>query len=289
MKVEKATRRPLCTYFGGKWRIAPWVIEHMPPHDIYLELFGGMASVLLCKPKAKAEVYNDRDGDVVNLFRVLIDPDKRQELVKRVAITPYSRDLFVQAWRDKTAGNWQSDVERAWLMLVCTYMAYGSSGSRDRKGAFPGFEVLVQENGACSSSVWAGAPDLLVEVARRFAGVVVENRDWEFLFDVYDGGSATLFYIDPPYLSTNYGYNVAFTVEDHERLLKRVTQAKSMVMLSGYENDLYRDMLADWAIFRRSNRNIRAEETTECLWLNPQALDALETASGKNALIRACS
>jgi hypothetical protein len=66
-------------YHGGKWMLAPWIIEHFPPHRIYTEAFGGAASVLMRKPRAKlVEVYNDLDGEIVSLFRVLRDPDGRR-------------------------------------------------------------------------------------------------------------------------------------------------------------------------------------------------------------------
>lgn len=63
--------RPVLRYYGGKWRLAPRIVELFPPHYIYTEVFGGACSVLMLKSRSRCEIYNDLDGEVVNVFRVL--------------------------------------------------------------------------------------------------------------------------------------------------------------------------------------------------------------------------
>lgn len=74
--------------------LAPWIISHFPAHRVYVEAYGGAGSVLMRKPRAYAEVYNDLDGEVVNLFRVLRNPSQARELIRIVDLTPYAREEF---------------------------------------------------------------------------------------------------------------------------------------------------------------------------------------------------
>lgn len=79
----------LVRYHGGKVRIAEKIIGLFPAYDCYVEPFGGGGAVLLAKPRARLEVYNDLDGDKVALFRALRDAPA--ELAEAIALTPFAR------------------------------------------------------------------------------------------------------------------------------------------------------------------------------------------------------
>jgi len=49
---------------GGKWLMAPFVIEHLPPHKLFCKPFGASASVLMRKPRSDVEVIGDLDEEL---------------------------------------------------------------------------------------------------------------------------------------------------------------------------------------------------------------------------------
>src|SRR4051812_49100283 len=114
---EIAISRPVLRYFGGKWKLAPWIISQFPPHRIYVEPFGGGASVLLRKDRSYGEIYNDLDTEVVNVFRVLQRHPRR--LKRMLEVTPFARDEWELAYvRVK------DPVERARRAIIRSFMGF---------------------------------------------------------------------------------------------------------------------------------------------------------------------
>src|SRR5581483_4675950 len=164
---------------GGKWNIAPWIIANMPGHTCYVEPFGGGANVLLRKRRTASECYNDLDGQVVNVFRVLQDPRKAEELCRRVYFTPFARAEF-----DRTYDEPFDDIEWARFTIARSFMGYGSdSVTRSCRTGF--------------RSKWATWPGNITDFVERLRGVVIENRDAYEVIARFDCPE-TLFYIDPP-------------------------------------------------------------------------------------------
>lgn len=111
--------RPVLRWHGGKFLLAPWVISHFPKHRIYVEPFGGAASVLLQKPRSYGEVYNDLNGDVVNLFQVLRDPELALTLANMLRLTPFSRVEFKLSYVPADC-----QVERARRLVVRCFQGF---------------------------------------------------------------------------------------------------------------------------------------------------------------------
>ena len=56
--MRKQMRSPI-TWCGGKGLLVTKLLELMPEHKVYVEVFGGGASLLFGKKPAKVEIYND--------------------------------------------------------------------------------------------------------------------------------------------------------------------------------------------------------------------------------------
>ena len=96
-------------WYGGKFSHLDWLLPLLPTCHHYCEPFAGSGAVLLNRESSPVETYNDIDGDVVNFFRVL--RDRYEELIRAIALTPFSREEYHVAIYGNTHGI--SDVERA--------------------------------------------------------------------------------------------------------------------------------------------------------------------------------
>jgi DNA adenine methylase len=256
--------RPPVRYFGGKWRIAPWIIQHFPPHITYCEPFCGGASVLFRKAPSRFEVINDLNGDVVNFFDMLrARPD---DLIHAIELTPYARSEYLRAY-DRDGDS----LERARRFYIRSRQSFGSGEGKNRTG------WRYQANNRRGTSVvgeW-DKTDHLWEAARRLKTVQIECDDALQVIERFDTPQ-TLFYVDPPYLfetrsSKEHRYTHELTAAEHCQLAYVLKAVQGMVVLSGYDSDLYHDLYPDWHQVSKDTRTNANHEATEYLWLSPSA------------------
>lgn len=255
--------RPVVRWHGGKWNLAPWIIAHFPPHRIYVEPFGGAASVLMQKPRAYAEVYNDLDGEIVNVFRML--RDRGPELREQLALTPFSRAEFRLSYEPSA-----DPLEQARRTVARTFMGFGSNAHC----RVTGFRSNSSRSGTTPARDWMNYPGATTAMTERLRGVTIEARDAAEVMRTHDGPE-TLHYVDPPYVAhtrdRGRDYQHEMTEADHERLAELLHSLDGAVILSGYRCALYDALYADWS--RTETRALAdgARQRIECLWINPLA------------------
>jgi DNA adenine methylase len=273
MPISKVSR-PIVRYHGGKWKIAPWIIENMPPHRVYVEPFGGGGSVLLRKPRLAAEVYNDLDGRVVQVFRVLRDPEKAARVRHRLSLTPFARAEFDSCYEPPV-----DEVDEVCKTIMLSLMGYGSD-SITRKYR-TGFRSKLSDERATPAASWLNYYESIDAFVERLRGVVIEQCDAAEVMLRTDTPQ-TLFFVDPPYListrtammngrESTHGYKHEMTDDDHRALAVTLRELQGMVMLCGYPSALYEELFGDWQRIERKSMADGAKARTECLWFNPAA------------------
>jgi len=273
--ASAAPKRPVLRYHGGKFRLSNWVIKHLPPHRVYVEPFCGAASILMQKPRVYAEVINDLDLEVVNLFRILRDPERADCLRHLLEITPFAREEFNLSYEPAT-----EPIEAARRLVVRSFMGFGSAAHNPKHKT--GFRNNANRSGTTPAHDWVNYLPSLEVFTERLAGVVIENRDALEIMPTFDGDE-TLFYVDPPYpISTrsmirwnsecDRCYVHEMTDNDHRALASVLHQLKGMVVLSGYRCDLYdTELFPKWTRIDRASHADGARARVESLYFNDAA------------------
>jgi DNA adenine methylase len=287
--------RPVLRYHGGKFRLAPRLIELFPPHNVYTEVFGGAASVMMRKDRAHSEIYNDLDGEVLNVFRVLQDLRLCRRLERLLLVTPFSRGEFLLSYKPT-----RSKVERARRTIIRSFMGFGSDSISRTKASRAGFNTRISStmstgfrwnsnrSGTTAAQDWASYPSQIEAFHERLRGVVIEQRDALSILRKIDRPDC-LHYVDPPYpmsvrkigngTTPEHRYRHEMSDRDHERLSKVLHELVGMVIISSYPGPLYEKLYADWEPHEWTSGQFCSttadSKRTEVAWLNPACQLAL--------------
>ncbi len=260
--------RPPVKWHGGKYYLAKRIISFFPPHRIYLEPFGGAASVLLNKPPVEVEAYNDLDLKITRLFRVL--QKQGRQFVERVQFIPYSQYEFESA---ATYAPGASEFDKAVSDFVRWRQSFGGRGTtwsyttRRARGGMAG-----------DVNAWWTAIDQLPEIIERLRRVQILSQPAIEAIRRFDHPDA-LIYCDPPYVHETRAansrdvYGVEMTEQEHRELGDVLKRCVSKVVISGYPSPLYEDILGSWRrvefdIANHAAGGRRKSRKREVLWMN---------------------
>ncbi len=232
--MDKLLDRPALRYHGSKWRLADWIIESFPPHECYVEPFGGGASVLLQKPRSWLEVFNDLDGAVVNFFRVL--RERPDELIRAIELTPYAKEEWQQAMGEAADGR-----------KLATPAAV----------AFTEIEHLYQVAGRLRG----------VQIEHDEALTIIQRYDGAgtlfYLDPPYPGSTRRAW--------AGHAYAFEMTDAEHMALADGLHRIQGMAVISGYRCELYDALYSDWERRDREARINGPGSAVESLWISPAA------------------
>lgn len=229
---------PPAGYLGGKRQLAKRlssIIEQIP-HQLYAEVFVGMGGVFFRRELVpRAEVINDRSGDITTLFRILQRHYPQFLEVMKFQLT--SRREFERLVQ--TDPSTLTDLERAARFLYLQRLAFGSKVTGRNFG--------VDTTGGARFNLTQIAP-VLEAVHDRLSGVVIENLDWRDMLDRYDR-PGTLFYLDPPYYGneSDYGAGV-FARSDFTEMADKLSVLKGRFVLSLNDRPEVREVFARFCI-----------------------------------------
>lgn len=234
-------------WIGGKRVLKKKIIAEFPDSfERYIEVFGGAGWVLFDKDKhAPFEVFNDIDGDLINLYRCIkYHASALQEELKYIL---HSREIF-KSYISHLHAEGLTDIQRAARYYIIIRGSFGAN----------------RKNFKTDVTNLSGKIDYLSEIQERLRRVVIEHSDFEKLIKTYDRANA-LFYLDPPYYEAEKYYNSNFSVSDHERLFRVLTDIKGKFVLSYNADSVILERYRDFNIISvtRFNQLSSSSKNTE--------------------------
>ena len=185
---------------GGDVHLVYFLLQLAPPHVVYVEVFGGGAALLLSKPAARVEVYNDRNSRLVNMFMCIASRGCAQKLIELVRSAPPSRALWevaVEHEKSPVPIDAMPSAEEAFYTLYARY--WSRSGHVGESFAATGMDGGDRPK----QLAWLNYARRIAYLRRRLKHVVFENLDWRRVIRRYDK-EYTWFYLDPPHHNTPY-------------------------------------------------------------------------------------
>lgn len=263
-------------YYGAKGKLASRIVEMFPKHDVYVEPFFGSGAVFFAKMTiANASILNDRDGNIVNLFRVI--RDQPEELAELMMLTPHARDENEENCRRLFEEGIDDDMERARVTLAVIQQSFRHVVKRSGWSYVGGNSRVAKPERRFSlfSSIFRD----ITEASQLLRRSIMENQDAIEIIDRYRDNRYALIYCDPPYMHDTRkgkdGYSYEMADEDHVRFIDVVKSASCAIAISGYNNDLYNEAFSDWSkkewkqnMSANNSRLAESSSRTEVLWMN---------------------
>ena len=225
------------------------------------------------KDRAKWNVLNDIDNNIINLYMCVIE--KHDELVENLFWLPKSRKLFLD-FREEIKVNKEIEIPDPVQAAKYFYCIRYS------------FNKLIHTPFSMQKDLNKNWDEELRYSRERIKRATIENLDFETLFEKYEPRKGDYWYLDPPYIvATEKGsyYMNNFTVEDHTRLrdcVNKIDKNGGLFMVSYDYRDEVKELYKDYNIktldlkYSGATDKARDKERKEYIIMNYEPVSQVE-------------
>lgn len=222
--------KPPITRMGGKSKLRKTIIEMIPEHTCYVELFFGAGWVYFGKEPSKVEVINDIDKELINLFKMI--KYHAPEIERLLEYEFSGRDIF-EEYKNCTLEQ-LTEIHRAIRFLYLISQSFAGKGSHYGYGT----------NTKPSPQIFYKG--VLGDLKERLRNTYVENLSFDKVIEKYDR-EYSFFFCDPPYFETA-GYGNIFGEEEHLKLIEMLKNIKGKFLVTINDHPKVREWYKDFNI-----------------------------------------
>lgn len=265
--------RSIIPWYGGKYYQFKELVKYFPQHWTFIDGFGGGGQVIMNKFPSKVEIYNDINSSLYNFYSVLKDESNIDRLKYILTLSPYSNKEFENSNDYKDEPDPVLSAAKFYIRLKQSFNYSFKTWSMNKKPSRRGMAKVV-------SSYLHDIDEHLPKVIERLRQIQLMNEDFIEMMPKFSNDSYFI-YLDPTYIpdarTAKNVYEYEMTIQQHEDLLKAMLNNNSKIMISGYDSELYNDMLSNWRKIEIGNYVKRAalvKQTenksigTEYIWIN---------------------
>lgn len=224
-------------YAGGKFYARKLILEHLVPHDCYIELFAGGASIFFAKAKASQNILNDIDPELINCYIQIRDHvEELITLLDGIEASKEKHYYFKHLYQPATP------LEQALRWYYLNRTSY--SGIMNPANCYWGYG----DKYSMQPRNW---PTHLRRCSLKLQGVELTCNDFETVIDQAPSGA--FLFVDPPYFNADQDkfYTHSFSKSDHSRLATVLkVHSHRLKFLLTYDNSPEIHQLYHWATNR---------------------------------------
>lgn len=237
---------------GGKYYLANWIIQKLPPHDKYVEGCLGAGTVFYNKPHVESTLYETDRG-------IYLIHSHLSYLAASIGHLECKREIFDE-FKSKVPQNDQEEALREYILRKMSRVGqkkYFSESTRLRGGRPEHINS------------WENSKDLSHFIGRK--ATIINGDFFQHKFQPDE-----LIYVDPPYVhstrSTRREYGPhEWDDKKHEELVSLAKSSPGMWFISGYPNEIY-DGLGwtrhDKCMPNHASQSKQKSKRIESLWTN---------------------